>query len=88
MTTNKTTCPPSQKSNLIQFMQDFPTCQVRDQKIARNNPIPSRFEDRPCKEFSLLRTKKHNHLAVVTDELGNEFVLTVKGQRKQLINGQ
>jgi hypothetical protein len=35
-----------------------------------------------------LRTKKHNHLAVVYDELGNVFVLTNKGERLQLIGNE
>ena len=88
MTTNKTTCPTAQLSNLLQFMRDFPYCQVRDQRISRDNPIPSRFEDRPCKEFAQLRTKKHDHLAVVEDELGNQFALTANGRRVQLIDGE
>jgi len=85
-TTHKTACPATQRAALIEFMKDFPGCQVRDQKIAKCNPIPSRFEDRDCKEFSQLRSKKHDHLAVETDELGNQFVLTIKGQRMQLID--
>lgn len=34
---------------------------------------------------SELRTKKNDHIAVSWDELGNAFVLTKVGTRKQLI---
>lgn len=35
-----------------------------------------------------LRTKKNDHIAVSWDELGNAFVLTKSGTRKQLIGNE
>jgi hypothetical protein len=32
-----------------------------------------------------IRSKKHSHLAIKWDELGNAFVLTAKGQRLNLL---
>ena len=81
----KTTCPAKHKPALLSFMRDFPFCQVRDILFSQNNPIPAlRFEG--CMQFPQLRSKKHDHLAMVTDELGNQFVLTAKGKRVQLID--
>jgi len=76
-----TKCPYSLKKVLIEFMQDFPTCQVRDIKLSQDNPIPNSY-------FKQLRSRKHTHLALQIDELGNSFVLTNKGQRMQLIGGE
>jgi len=58
------------------FVADVGSCQVRDAKLARELRRPE------------LRTKKHNHLAVAWDELGNAFVLTAGGRRLQLIGDE
>jgi hypothetical protein len=59
-----------------EFIADFGACQVRGVKLA---------EELKC---SQLRTKKHNHLAVKWDDLGNAFVLTVRGERKQMLHSE
>lgn len=82
----KTTCPAAQLPALIEFMKDFPGCQVRDQKLARNSGIPSRLGG--TKEYPLLRTAKNDHLAAIWDELENVFVLTKTGTRKQLTKSE
>lgn len=63
-----------QKIAIQQFVADFGFCQVRDVKLA---------QELKCAQ---LRTKKHTHLAVLWDELGNAFVLTSNGQRKQMLH--
>jgi len=63
----------TQIAMIRQFVADFGSCQVRGVRLARELRKPE------------LRTKKHKHLAVKWDELGNAFVLTVTGQRKQLL---
>ena len=86
---NKTTCPARHLKALKAFMTDFPSCQVRDVKLAEDNHVPCYRPDdrRKCKRFYQLRTKKHDHLAVNWDELGNAFVLTKNGVRLNLIGG-
>lgn len=57
-----------------QFVTDYGPCQVRGVKLARELRCPE------------LRTRKHDHLAVRWDELGNAFVLTRNGQRLNLLH--
>lgn len=35
-----------------------------------------------------IRSKKHDHLAIHWDELGNAFVLTARGQRLNLLHNE
>ena len=58
---------------LADFIKDFPKCLVRNRRQAAKHS---------CKR---LRSGKHDHLALMPDELGNVFVLTKQGQRLQLI---
>jgi hypothetical protein len=64
--------------NLIaQFAADYPgPMQVRGKLLAR--------EMRQTE----LRTRKHDHLAVIWDDLGNAFVLTRTGMRQQLLHNE
>lgn len=37
---------------------------------------------------SEIRSRKHTHLAIVYDELGNGFVLTARGERLNLLRNE
>jgi hypothetical protein len=67
---------PRQRSLIRDFVADVGGCNVRDPKLAR---------ELKCSE---LRTNKHSYLAVSWDELGNAFVMTQGGARKQLIGDE
>ena len=65
-----------QAAAVREFLADFPGSAIRDIRMADRLRTPQ------------LRSKKHDHLAVAWDELGNAFVLTARLQRKQLIKGE
>lgn len=71
-------CPPNQKIALTSFIEDFKTqyIYVRDVCLAE------------ALRLRQLRTKKNNHLACVWDELGNAFVLTAEGLRRQILRDE
>ena len=58
------------------FIADFPRSIVRGREIAKALKLPE------------IRTKKHTHLAICFDELGNAFVLTRKGLRLNLLHSE
>ena len=58
------------------FVADFPNSAVRGRDLAK------------ALRCSEVRTKKHTHLAVCFDELGNAFVLTRKGLRLNLLHSE
>lgn len=63
--------------NLIRdFVSEFPKSAVRGRHLAK------------ALRCSEIRTKKHTHLAVCFDELGNAFVLTRKGLRLNLLHSE
>lgn len=65
-----------QLSALLSFMEDFPNAAIRGRIMARQH---KRTE---------IRSTKHNHMAIVWDELGNAFVLTSTCCRMQLIGNE
>lgn len=71
-----------QKSLIRRFVADMrdiapcPYIQTRD--VRTSNELRT----------AQLRSKKHSLLAICWDELGNAFVLTAQGQRKQLIGSE
>jgi hypothetical protein len=58
------------------FVSDFPRSAVRGRELAK------------ALKCSEIRTKKHDHLAVFFDELGNALVLTRKGLRLNLLHSE
>ncbi len=74
----KTTCPQNQKANLLDFIETFKNqyVYIRDVRLA---------DELRVRQF---RTKKNTHLAAVWDELGNVFILTAEGVRRQIIRDE
>ncbi len=70
---NKTSCPIRRRPALRAFVKDFPASSVRDIQFANEHRTHQ------------LRTKRHNHLAVCYDELGNGLALCADGVRRQLL---